>query len=173
MKNQLILVLTILLLVSCKNKDELQQKDKAENVQQYTIEQFMNNEAVSGGSFSSDNSKLLISSNRSGIFNVYTVPTIGGDYSPITASDSTSYFAISFFPNDDRMLLSADGNGDEINHLFLRDTSGTITDLTPEKGAKSQFYNWSEDHQSFYFGSNKRNPQYFDVYEMSISDFKS
>ncbi len=173
MKNQIFLVFMILLFVSCKDKNELKQKEEAKTVAQYTIDQFMDNEAVSGGSFSSDNSKLLISSNRSGIFNVYTVPTIGGDYTAITSSDSTSYFATSFFPNDDRMLLSADGNGDEINHIFLRDTSGTITDLTPEKTAKSVFYNWSEDHKTFYFGSNKRNPQFFDVYEMNISDFKS
>lgn len=170
---QLILVSTILLFISCKDKKEMKDEIKAVSVEQYTIEQFMDNEAVGGGSFSSDNSQLLISSNRSGIYNVYTVPTTGGDYTPITASDSTSYFAESFFPNDDRMLLSADGNGDEIDHIYLRENSGAITDLTPEKTAKSQFYGWAADDKSFYFGSNKRNPQYFDVYEMDISDFKS
>ncbi|MEZ4792458.1 MAG: prolyl oligopeptidase family serine peptidase [Gelidibacter sp.] len=169
---KLILIFTVLLCVSCKDKKDMQKNDTTVNVQQYTIEQFMDNEAVGGGSFSSDNSKLLISSNRSGIYNVYTVPTTGGDYLPITASDSISYFAESFFPNDDRMLISADGNGDEINHIYLRDTTGTITDLTPQKGAKSQFYGWSDDDQSFYFGSNKRNPQFFDVYEMDVSTFK-
>src|SRR5690606_13427404 len=129
----LFLIMTILLLVSCKDKQETKNEDTALKVQQYTIEQFMDNEAVGGGSFSHDNSKLLISSNRTGIYNAYTVPVAGGDYIPITASDSTSYFAESFFPNDDRMLLSADGNGDEIDHIYLRDTTGTITDLTPEK----------------------------------------
>ena len=151
----------------------MKKEEAAVSVKEYTIEQFMDNEAVSGGSFSYDNSKLLISSNRSGIYNVYTVPTAGGEYIPITASDSTSYFAESFFPNDDRMLLSADGNGDEIDHIYLRDTTGTITDLTPEKTAKSQFYGWAEDDKSFYYGSNKRDPKYFDVYKMDITDFKS
>ncbi|MEZ4802438.1 MAG: prolyl oligopeptidase family serine peptidase [Gelidibacter sp.] len=168
----LLFVLTLVLFVSCKDKKEMKKQDTAIKVEQYTIEQFMDNEAVGGGSFSHDNSKLLISSNRSGIYNVYTVPTTGGDYTPITASDSTSYIAESFFPNDDRMLLSADGNGDEIDHIYLRDTTGTITDLTPEKGAKSQFYGWAEDDQSFYFGSNKRDPKYFDVYKMDVTDFK-
>ncbi|MGJ8593392.1 MAG: S9 family peptidase [Aquaticitalea sp.] len=170
---QLILVFSLILFVGCKDKNELHKKDAAAKVQQYSIEQFMDNEAVGGGSFSADNSKLLISSNRTGIYNVYTVPTTGGDYTPITASDSTSYFATSFFPNDDRMLLSADGNGDEIDHIFLRDTTGTLKDLTPEKGAKASFYGWAENDNSFYFGSNKRNPQFFDVYEMNISDFTS
>ena len=78
-----------LLLFSCKensNKEALTQKE----ITQYTIEQFMDNEAVGGGSFSSDNSTVLLSSNRSGIYNVYTVPTKGGAMTAITRSDSTS-----------------------------------------------------------------------------------
>ena len=167
------LVIIIFLLISCKNENDKKKEDTAIKVEQYSIEQFMDNEAVSGGSFSYDNSKLLISSNRSGIFNVYTVPALGGSYTPVTSSDSTSYFATSFFPNDDRMLLSADGNGDEINHIYLRDSTGTIKDLTPDKGAKAEFYGWAEDGQSFYFGSNKMNPKFFDVYEMNITDFST
>lgn len=168
-----IFAITLLLCISCKDQKEEKKEDTAIKVEQYTIEQFMDNEAVTGGSFSFDNSKLLISSNRSGIFNVYTVPITGGNYTPITASDSTSYFAESFFPHDDRMLLSADGNGDEIDHIYLRDTTGTIKDLTPEKGAKSQFYGWADDGKSFYYGSNKMNPKFFDVYEMDVSNFNS
>ncbi|MBA6151246.1 S9 family peptidase [Gelidibacter maritimus] len=168
-----IIAITLLLYISCKDQKAEKKEDTAIKVEQYTIEQFMDNEAVTGGSFSFDNSKLLISSNRSGIFNVYTVPITGGNYTPITASDSTSYFAESFFPHDDRMLLSADGNGDEIDHIYLRDTTGTIKDLTPEKSAKSQFYGWADDGKSFYYGSNKMNPKFFDVYEMDISNFKA
>lgn len=156
-------LLGIALVFSCKNESK-QTEPKVVTVDNYTIEQLMDNEAVNGGSFSYDNSKLLISSNRTGIFNLYTVPVEGGEFSPITASDSTSIYAISFFPNDDRMLFSADGNGDEINHIYMIDTDAVITDLTPEKGAKSSFYRWAKDQQSFFFGSNKRDPRYFDLY---------
>jgi Tol biopolymer transport system component len=154
-----------ILLFSCKeeNKEEAM---AAREIQQYTIEQFMDNEAVGGGSFSADNSNLLVSSNRSGIYNVYNTPTIGGEMTAITTSDSTSVFAESYFPNDNRMLLSADGNGDEIDHLFVRDLEGTIKDITPANGAKALFYGWSEDDQYLYYGSNKRDPRYFDTYKM-------
>ena len=162
----------LVLLFSCK-EDKTDEAMVNREIKQYTIEQFMDNEAIGGGSFSSDNSSLLISSNRSGIYNVYTVPSEGGEMTAITTSDSTSIFAESYFPNDDRMLLSADGNGDEIDHLFVRDLEGNIKDITPEKGAKSAFYGWSDDDQYLYFGSNKRNPSYFDVYKMSIDDFSS
>jgi len=169
---QLLTLSLVVLFVACKKATE--RNDLAvKTVEQYTIEQFMNNEAISGGSFSPDNSKLLISSNRSDIYNVYTIPSTGGDMTPITQSDSTSIFAESYFPTDERMLLSADGNGDEIDHLFVRELDGTITDVTPEKGAKSSFYGWTAEKTGFYYGSNKRDARYFDVYEMDITDYKS
>ncbi|WP_204346051.1 S9 family peptidase [Psychroserpens algicola] len=172
MKTKILGLCLTILMFSCK--EESKEKAMAEReIQEYSIEQFMDNEAVGGGSFSADNSNLLVSSNRSGIYNAYTIPVTGGDMTAITTSDSTSVFAESYFPNDNRMLLSADGNGDEIDHLFVRETDGTVKDITPEKGAKSSFYGWSEDDNYLYYGSNKRNPKYFDVYKMSISDYTS
>jgi len=168
MRTALLGLSLLALLFSCQEDSKANRE-----IKQYTIEQFMDNEAVGGGSFSSDNSSLLISSNRSGIYNVYTIPAEGGEMTAITASDSTSIFAESYFPSDNRMLLSADGNGDEIDHLFVRDLDGKITDITPEEGAKASFYGWSDDDQHLYFGSNKRDPRYFDVYKMSIDDYSS
>ncbi|SDS67095.1 Dipeptidyl aminopeptidase/acylaminoacyl peptidase [Formosa sp. Hel1_31_208] len=172
MKTKLLGLCIAILMVSCK-KDTKDNAMAEREIQQYTIEQFMDNESVGGGSFSADNSNLLVSSNRSGIYNVYTIPAMGGEMTAITQSDSTSIFASSYFPNDNRMLLNADGNGDEIDHLFVRELDGSIKDITPEVGAKSSFYGWSKDKQSLYFGSNKRDPRYFDVYKMSISDYTS
>ena len=172
MKTKILGLCLAILMFSCK-EDTKEKAIVKREIKQYTIEQFMDNEAVGGGSFSSDNSTLLVSSNRSGIYNVYTFPVKGGEMTAITTSDSTSVFSESFFPNDNRMLLSADGNGDEIDHLFVRELDGTIKDITPEKGAKSSFYGWSDDDEYLYFGSNKRDPRYFDVYKMSIDDFSS
>lgn len=157
-----------LLLFSCKNKQDNITKTE---IKQYSIEQFMDNESVRGGSFSYDNKNLLISSNKTGIYNVYTIPVQGGKINSITKSDSTSYFAQSYFPKDNRMLLTADGNGDEINHLYVVGLDSSIKDITPDKGAKSSFYGWSKDGNYLYFGSNKRDPRYFDVYKMSLQDY--
>jgi dipeptidyl aminopeptidase/acylaminoacyl peptidase len=168
---KMFLLLMVVVLWSCKQDGK--ETDVAINLEQYTIEQFMDNEAVGGGSFSPDKSNLLISSNRSGIYNMYTVPSAGGEYTPITSSDSSSIFAVSYFPNDNRMLYRADGNGDEIYHLYLRDTDGSTKELTPDEGARAGFYGWSHDEKSFYYGSNKRNPQFMDVYLMDINTFQS
>ena len=165
-------MLTIIAIWSCK-QDKQKTNDIALSLKQYTIEQFMDNEAVGGGSFSPDKSNLLISSNRSGIYNMYTVPAGGGEMSPITQSDSASIFAVSYFPHDERMLYRADGNGDEIFHLYLRDTDGSTIELTPFEGARALFYGWTHDGNSFYYGSNKRDAQFMDVYEMDTENFES
>ena len=172
MKTKLLIICIAIFLSSCKEDVKNTDIVKKE-VKQYSIEQFMDNEAIGGGSFSYDNSQLLISSNRSGIYNAFTVSTEGGEMTAITQSDSTSVFGNAFFPEDNRILLSADGNGDEIDHLFVRDLEGNVTDITPEKGAKSDFYGWSKDNNSLYFGSNKRDPRFFDVYKMNLEDYTS
>ena len=154
------------LMLSCK--EEPIKPSIAETMETYTIKQMMDNEAIGGGSFSPDNSKLLISSNRSGIYNMYTVPTSGGELTPVTMSDSASVFAISYFPKDERMLFRMDGNGDEIFHIYVRDLDGTQTDLTPAEGARASFYGWAEDDMSFYYTSNERNPRNDDIYEMDL-----
>jgi dipeptidyl aminopeptidase/acylaminoacyl peptidase len=175
MKNKFLGLIIMALLFSCKEETKVVQENQEaqKEVNQYSIEQFMDNEAVGGGSFSSDNSSLLVSSNRSGIYNVYTIPVKGGEMTAITISDSVSMFAQSYFPNDNRILFSADGNGDEIDHLFVKELDGTIKNITPAKGAKADFYGWSEDKQYLYFGSNKRDPKFFDVYKLSIKDYSS
>lgn len=169
MKSKILGLVIATLMFSCKKENKMDQIE----IKEYSIEQFMDNESVGGGSFSSDNSNLLVSSNRSGIYNVFTIPAKGGEMTSITQSDSTSILANSYFPNDDRMLLSADGNGDEIDHLFVRELDGTIKDITPVLGAKSDFYGWSKDEKYLYYGSNKRDPRFFDVYKMSIDDYAS
>ncbi len=149
-------------------KEEKKEPSLAETMQTYTIAQMMDNEAIGGGSFSPDNSKLLISSNRSGIYNMYTIPTSGGDMLPVTQSDSSSVFSISYFPKDERMLFRMDNNGDEIYHIYMRETDGNHKDLTPDEGARSLFYDWATDDTSFFYASNKRDNRFMDLYEMDL-----
>ncbi len=164
------LLLVIPLIWACKDEKKIK-PDIAETMKSYTIEQMMDNEDIGGGSFSPDKSKLLISSNRSGIYNMYTIPVSGGEMKPITASDSASVFAISYFPQDERMLFRMDGNGDEIFHIYLRDKEGNHKDLTPDEGARTDFYGWAEDDQSFFYTSNKRDDKFMDLYEMNLETF--
>ena len=97
---KIIPLVAIALILGCKEEPKETAPNIADTMKTYTIEQMMDNEAIGGGSFSPDKSKMLISSNRSGIYNMYTVSTAGGEMMPITESDSSSVFGISYFPND-------------------------------------------------------------------------
>ncbi|AXG70515.1 dipeptidyl aminopeptidase BIII [Kordia sp. SMS9] len=171
MKKLSIFCVLCIFFISCKDDTKPTKKDTAQSIQQYTIEQMMDNESVSGGSFSPDKSKLLIRSNRSGIFNMYTIPVKGGEYTPITASDSVSVYSISFFPEDERILYRMDNNGDEIFHLFVKNTDGTAQELTTTAGARASFAGWSKDKKSFFYQSNERDKRFMDLYEMDIATF--
>ncbi|WP_339785835.1 alpha/beta fold hydrolase [uncultured Imperialibacter sp.] len=143
-------------------------------VKTYSIEQFYKNINVSGGSFSPDESKMLVSTNETGIYNAYEIPVDGkGEKKQLTNSTVDSYFALSYFPNDERLLFTADQGGNENNHIYLQTPDGTQKDLTPYDSAKSSFYGWSQDKQSMFIASNKRDAKYMDVYERTIASLDS
>jgi len=147
------------------------QKAEYREVQNYTIEQFMNTVSIGGSSFSPDEQTILFSSNKTGIYNAFTLPVTGGEPTQITNSTDDAIFALSFFPKDNRILYSSDKGGNEITHIYCRNEDGTVQDLTPEEKAKSVFYGWSFDEKSLFFGSNKRDARFMDIYEMDIETF--
>lgn len=141
-------------------------------VNRYTIEQFYDNLSIGGGSFSANETRLLVSSNQTGIYNVFTLNVDGSGEQQLTFSDNESVFAVSYFPEDDRFLYSADQGGNEISHIYMQEPDGTVTDLTPWEGAVSQFGGWTRDFKHFHFTSNKRDPRFFDMYKMDIVSFE-
>lgn len=139
----------------------------------YTIEQFYENTRIAGGYFSPDEDKLLVSSDKSGIFNLFEIDISNAEMQQITNSKKDSYFAIDYVPNSENMLYSADKGGNEINHIYLLEENGNSRDLTPGENEKAQFAGWNKDKSGFYYISNKRNPQFFDLYEMDMQSLES
>jgi dipeptidyl aminopeptidase/acylaminoacyl peptidase len=141
-------------------------------VRQYTIEQFMETIRMGNSSFSADEKSILFHSNKSGIFNVYSVPVTGGDAAQLTKSTKESTFSVSYFPNDARVLYTYDRGGNENSHLYVRELDGTERDLTPGEKTKANFLGWSHDRKSFFFSTNERDARFFDIYEMPLDTFK-
>ncbi|HIG51317.1 MAG TPA: S9 family peptidase [Candidatus Marinimicrobia bacterium] len=139
----------------------------------YSIEQFYQNNRIGGGAFSDDETKLLVSSDESGIFNVYEIDIVSGEKTQKTFSKKESFFTIDYLPGANQILYSADKGGDELNHIYLMNEDGATTDLTPGENEKARFAGWSKDKKSMYFTSNKRNPQFFDFYKMNIETWES
>jgi len=139
-------------------------------VPRYTIEDFMNNTRYIGASFSADNSRILVSNNSTGIFNVYAIDIATGSQSQLTFSESDATTAIAYFPDDERFLYTADQGGNELNHIYVQELDGSTVDLTPGDNIKASFAGWSGDYQSFYVQSNERDPRFFDVYEYQVDE---
>jgi dipeptidyl aminopeptidase/acylaminoacyl peptidase len=137
-------------------------------VPKYTIEQFYANERIGGGAFSPDESKLLISSNRTGIFNLFEISIADSAKRQLTTSAVESYFAVDYVPVTGEILYTADKGGNENDHLYLLAADGSSRDLTPGKDEKVSFLRWTADKKAFFFLSNKRTPRYFDVYRMTV-----
>ena len=145
---------------------------EARAVKQYTIEQFMATTKVGGASFSHDEQSILFHSNKTGIFNVYSMPVAGGEPKQLTSSTKESTYVVSAFPADARFLYSYDRGGNENSHIYLRELDGTERDLTPGEKTKANFLKWSQDRKSFFFSTNQRDPKFFDIFEMGIADMK-
>ena len=148
------------------------QQKKTQPVKEYTIEQFMNTVRIGGSSFSSDEKSILFHTNKTGIFNVYSVPVTGGAAAQLTNSAKESTFAVSYFPKDTRFLYTYDRGGNENSHLYLRELDGSERDLTPGDKVKANFIGWSHDRKTFFYSTNERDARFFDVFEMPIDTFK-
>jgi dipeptidyl aminopeptidase/acylaminoacyl peptidase len=138
---------------------------------QYTIGQFMATTSILGASFSRDEKQILFSSNKSGIFNVYSISAGGGEPAMLTHSTTNSVYAVSYFPKDDRMLITHDQGGNENNHLYVLGADGSEKDLTPGDKVKAQFIDWTSGDKSFYASTNERDPRFFDIYRYDADGF--
>lgn len=120
--------------------------------------------AFSGGAFSSDGRNLLITSDRSGIFNAHALSLETGELTALTHSTTDAITAVDWFPGDGRILTTADQGGNELHHLYVREENGESRDLTPGTGLKARFLRWSADRRSFFVLTNERDPKFFDLY---------
>lgn len=137
----------------------------------YTIEQFIKTEMIHSNSISFDDKSIVYASDRSGVYNAYAVSVDGQSIKQLTRSTQDTIYPISYFPADHRLLYLCDKGGNEIFHLYVQDESGQQLELTTDENERAQFYRWSQDGKSFFYGSNKRDPRYLDVYEMDIETY--
>ena len=164
MKNFLKLITLSLITISCNGLQN--------NIEQYSIETLMSNNRSSGGYFSKDASKLIYSSDKSGIFNIYEVDLKTNEETQLTDSEEESFFSRGYSPSTDEVIYSADIGGNENSHIYIiRD--GKSIDLTPGKNTKASFFGWTNDELEMYVISNYRDARFFDLYKIDIETLDS
>jgi dipeptidyl aminopeptidase/acylaminoacyl peptidase len=138
----------------------------------YTMEEFMKTLTIRGGSFNHDNTKLLVTSNETGVFNVYELDLATGERTAVTEGDDTTW-GVAYMPADDRILFTRDNAGDEINRLFLRDLDGTVHELTAGENTKEQFWGFNNDLASFFTTNNGRDERFFDLFVWDVGTLEN
>jgi len=77
-------------LITKQTPDSKKKPAETGAVKRYTIEQFMATIRLGGASFSADEKSVLFHSNKTGIFNVYSMPVVGGEAKQLTNSPTQS-----------------------------------------------------------------------------------
>ena len=132
----------------------------------------MSNNRSSGGYFSKDADKLIYSSDKSGIFNIYEVDLSANEETQLTDSKEESFFVRGYSPNTGEVIYSADKGGNENSHIYLI-REGKSIDITPGENTKASFVGWTKDELGMYFISNSRDPRFFDLYKIDIVTLNS
>ncbi|MGD9584431.1 MAG: alpha/beta fold hydrolase [Lysobacterales bacterium] len=145
--------------------------DPARPSRQYSIEEFIDSTSISGAFFSADETRLLFSSNRSGVWNVYSMPITGGEWTPVTKSETDNAYAAGTFPEDDRVLFTRDQGGNELSHLYVVGADGVEKDLTPGENLRADLAGFSHDYKHFYVATNERDPRFFDLYRYDSKNY--
>lgn len=126
--------------------------------------------ARSENAFSPDGGKLLITSNATGVYNVYELNLSSNTQTALTHSDTNAVYAISYFPDGDRFLYTFDGGGNELNHVYVDGSDSEPRDLTPGENVKAAFVGWLDDG-SFVLQTNERDAKVFDLYRYEAGDY--
>jgi dipeptidyl aminopeptidase/acylaminoacyl peptidase len=137
----------------------------------YSADAFFENKTIFGSSINHDGSAVLVSSDESGIFNIYRYAIDGSSITQLTHSTGDAIRAISWFPNDDRFLYLSDQGGNELNHVYVREMDGSVKDITPGDENRASFYSWHQDDRHFYITTNEREAKVMDLYRYNIADY--
>src|SRR5215471_4911058 len=155
--------ISICLFAECQEQPK--QVTAATQVPQYTIEQFYKSTSVGGGSFSSDDKRILVNSDENGIYNAYEIDLASGQKKALTTSTKESTFGNDYLPGRSDFIYSSDKGGNENSHLFLQRANGQVKELTTGEKEKAGFIDWSKDDKYMYYTSNKRDARFFDLYK--------
>ncbi len=86
----------------------------APQLSQYTPEQFYATKSYIGNDINAAGDAMLVASDETGVFNLYKVSMDGKNWQALTQSTTDAMMPVSWFPQDDRVLYSADQGGNEL-----------------------------------------------------------
>lgn len=140
--------------------------------EKYTIQQYLSIRSAGSPALSPDGKRLFYLTNVTGTSQIWMIDLPSGAPKQITNYDDNVGF-VRFSPKGDGAVFGKARGGDENTQFFWIKSDGTgIKELTNSPKIRHNFGDWSADGTKIYYASNKRNPQFFDIYAMNVADGK-
>lgn len=138
----------------------------------YSCAQFLATARISGHGFSPLEDRILFTSDASGIPNAYEVSIADARLTQLTYSTTENIQSVSYFPKDNRILLTRDRGDVENSILYVLDHEGKETILTHGPRVQTRFHDWSRDLEWFYMSTNERDTRFFDFYKVHAGTYE-
>ena len=142
------------------------------SAQNYSIERYLNIRSAGNPTFSPDGKRLAFLTNITGTSQIWFVDAAGGYPEQMTAYADNIGF-VKWSPKGNGLIFGKAVGGDENTQFFWMSNDGAeIKQLTNAPKVRHNFGDISADGNKIYYSSNKRNPNFFDVYSMNLADGK-
>jgi dipeptidyl aminopeptidase/acylaminoacyl peptidase len=135
----------------------------------YGIERYLNIRGATSPALSPGADRIAFLTNITGTAQVWMVPAGGGWPEQMTFYPDRVDF-ISWSPDGSGLIFGKAIGGNENAQLYWLSPDGAqIRALTDNPKVRHNFGSWSRDGKRISYASNKRNPNFFDVYVMDVS----
>jgi dipeptidyl aminopeptidase/acylaminoacyl peptidase len=135
----------------------------------YGIDRYLNIRSSTSPAISPDGKRVAFLTNITGTPQVWMIKAEGGWPEQMTFYEDRVDF-VRWSPDGAGLLFGKARGGDENAQLYWMSPDGSqIKALTSDPKIRHNFGGWSHDGKQISYSSNKRNPNYFDVYVMEVA----
>ena len=134
-----------------------------------SIERYLNIHSATGPTLSPRGDRLLFLTNATGTAQIWSVPSAGGWPEQLTFYADRVDF-VEWSPDGSGAVFGKSRGGDENSQLYWMSPDGArVRALTDAPKIRHNFGGWSPDGARISYASNRRDPNFFDVYVMDVA----
>jgi dipeptidyl aminopeptidase/acylaminoacyl peptidase len=135
----------------------------------FPIERYLNIRSASSPTLDVRGERIAFLTNVTGTAQVWSIPSAGGWPEQLTFYTDRVDF-VRWSPDGTGLLFGKSRGGDENSQLFWMSPDGAqVRQLTDAPRVRYNFGGWSADGRRISYASNKRNPNFFDIYTMEVA----
>ncbi|HEV2799965.1 MAG TPA: S9 family peptidase [Pyrinomonadaceae bacterium] len=135
----------------------------------FPIERYLNIRSATSPTLAPTGDRLAFLLNVTGTPQVWSVAATGGGWPEQLTFYTDRVDFVRFSPDGTKLLFGKARGGDENAQLYWMSPDGAqVRQLTDAPRIRYNFGSWSADGRRISYASNKRNPNFFDIYVMDV-----